>query len=79
MKIRLVGAELFNMGKTNRKTDVTELMVALCNFAKAPEAFVSSKLCTCCDVFQWHLSQCASLFTSYLPIITTSKLVADQQ
>jgi hypothetical protein len=38
MKIRLVGAELFNVdGRTDGQTDITKLISAFCNFAKAPK------------------------------------------
>jgi len=37
MKIRPVGAELFGAdGRTERKADMTRLIVSLLNFAKAP-------------------------------------------
>ena len=38
MNIRLVGAELFlrTDGQTNRRTDMTKLIVAFHNFAKVP-------------------------------------------
>jgi hypothetical protein len=37
MKIRPVGAELFHAdGQTDRRTDMTKLMVAFRNFANAP-------------------------------------------
>jgi hypothetical protein len=38
MKIRSVGAELFHAeGRTNRRTEMTKLIVAFRNFAKAPK------------------------------------------
>ena len=39
MKIRPVGAELFHEG---RRTDMTKLIVAFCNFAKAPKNMYDS-------------------------------------
>ena len=35
MKISPVRAELFQCGQTDRQTDMTELMVAFCNFTNA--------------------------------------------
>ena len=41
MKIRPVGAELFNAdGQTDRRTDNTELIVAFCNFSNATKKTV---------------------------------------
>jgi len=38
MKIRPVGAELFHAdGRTDRRSDMTKLIVAFRNFANAPE------------------------------------------
>jgi len=39
MKILQVGTELFHVdGRTDRQTDITKLIVAFRNFAKAPES-----------------------------------------
>jgi hypothetical protein len=38
LKISPVGAEVFHAeGKTERQTDMTKLLVALCNFANTPK------------------------------------------
>jgi len=38
MKIRPLGAELFHVeGRTDRRTDMTKLIVAFRNFANAPQ------------------------------------------
>jgi len=42
MKILPVGAELFHAdGRTDRRTDMTKLIVAFRNFANAPKAVLS--------------------------------------
>jgi hypothetical protein len=40
MKIRPVGAELFRVDRWDRQTDMTKLIVAFHNFAKAPETYI---------------------------------------
>ena len=37
MEIRLVGAEMFHAGRTDRETDLTQLTVAFRNCANAPQ------------------------------------------
>jgi len=45
MKIRPVGAELFHVRRwTDRRTDMTKLIVAFRNFATAPKSEVMSSL-----------------------------------
>ena len=56
MKIRPVGAELFNAdrqkdGRTDRQTDLTKLIVGFRNFAKAPKKLSEQKVGHICPFF----------------------------
>ena len=55
MKISPVGAELFHTegadGRTDRQTDMTKLIVLLCNFANVPENYVLLTQCTVATVY----------------------------
>jgi hypothetical protein len=45
MKIRSVGAELFHAdGRTDRQTDMTNLILAFRNFAKAPKMDIQEQI-----------------------------------
>ena len=45
MKIRPVGAEFFNADRqADRRTDMTKLIVAFCNFANAPKMKVLKEI-----------------------------------
>jgi len=55
MKISPVGAELLHAGgqkdgRTDRQTDMTELLVAFCNFANVPNKVIRLEL-----LKQWQL------------------------
>ena len=49
MKIRPVGAELFH---ADRQTDMTKLIVAFRNFAKAPKNSLMLSLCPSVNLYQ---------------------------
>jgi hypothetical protein len=60
MKLLSVGAELFHEdGRTNRRTDMTKLIVAFRNFASAPKNATLHEVhrfVEPCGIYQWSVT-----------------------